>query len=126
MTRGRTAPALAPPLYYDVDIGEAQPVKCLYNGLWLCCAGELRFAVLLSSHREYDREAALRIEMAAPAGAAGEALVQRSVDELEAAGYHRPPHPGKSPLLPCRSHYLGRSRGARWQRPPDPWRADSI
>ena len=126
MKRGRNAPALAPPLYYDVDIGEAQPVKCLYNGLWLCCAGELRFAVLLSSHREYDREAALRIEMAVPAGAAGDALVQRSFDELEAAVHAARSYRGKILSLEGGSDYRGRSRGVMVHRLPAVGRENVI
>jgi ATP-dependent Clp protease adapter protein ClpS len=60
---GRNAPAIAPPQYHDVDIGEAEPVKCLHNGLWLCRTGELRYAALLSLHREYRDEPAIRIEI---------------------------------------------------------------
>ena len=51
--RGRDPHAIAPAQYHDVDVGESAPVKCLDNGLWLCQAGELRYAVVLSSHREY-------------------------------------------------------------------------
>ncbi|MGZ2988323.1 hypothetical protein, partial [Pseudomonas aeruginosa] len=77
MKAGRNAPAIAPPQYRDVDIGEAEPVKCLVNGLWLCRTGELRYAVLLTFYREYNHEPSLRIEIALPAGAAGNAFVQR-------------------------------------------------
>ena len=49
------APGIAPAQYHDVDIGDSSPVKCLQNGLWLCEAEGLRYAVLLSSHREYSR-----------------------------------------------------------------------
>ena len=60
-------------------------MKCLENGLWLCQSDELRYAVLLCSHREYDREAGLRIEIAVPTGAAGDGVIQRIFAELEAA-----------------------------------------
>ncbi len=53
------------------------PVKCLYNGLWLCRTEELRYAVLLCFHREYDHEATNRIEIAVPAGASCAAMVHR-------------------------------------------------
>ncbi len=55
------------------------------NGLWLCQTEQLRYAVLLSYHRDYQTEPGLRIELAVPAGAAGNALVQRTFAELEAA-----------------------------------------
>src|SRR3954471_295482 len=65
---GQAAHAIAPAQYHDVDIGEVEPVKCLDNGLWLCVAEELRYAVLLSAHREHGEEAGVRIEIAASAG----------------------------------------------------------
>src|SRR3984957_17740361 len=43
--------AVAPAQYHDVDIGEIEPVKCLNNGLWLCVADGLRYAVMLSRPR---------------------------------------------------------------------------
>src|SRR5437868_1276380 len=61
MKQKRNPPAIAPPLYRDVDIGEDRPLKCLDNGLWLCRSDELRYAGLLCSHRAYDREAGLKI-----------------------------------------------------------------
>ena len=54
--RGQNPHAIAPAQYHDVDVGEGAPVKCLDNGLWLCRDGDLRYAVVLSSHREYARE----------------------------------------------------------------------
>ena len=68
---GRDAQAIAPAQYHDVDVGETAPVKCLNNGLWLCRDDNLRYAVVLSSHREYGFEAGTRIEIAVPVGAAG-------------------------------------------------------
>jgi hypothetical protein len=67
----RNAPAIAPAQYHEVDIGESAPVKCLHNGLWLCQTDSLRYAVVLSSHREYGYEAGTRIEIAVPAGVDG-------------------------------------------------------
>ena len=63
---GQAAHAIAPAQYHDVEIGEAEPVKCLDNGLWLCSAEDLRYAVLLSAHREHGEETGVRIEIAAP------------------------------------------------------------
>jgi len=64
---GQAAHAIAPAQYHDVEIGEAEPVKCLDNGLWLCGAEDLRYAVLLSAHREHGDETGVRIGMK-PAG----------------------------------------------------------
>src|SRR5262249_28603590 len=85
MMQKRNPPAIAPPLYRDVDVGEDQPMKCLDNGLWLCRNGELRYAVLLCSHREYGEPTGIRVEIAVPTGAAGDGLVQHVFAELEAA-----------------------------------------
>ncbi|MEI9922824.1 MAG: hypothetical protein WDN50_03955 [Bradyrhizobium sp.] len=84
LTRGgRGAAAIAPAQYHEVDIGENEPMKCLQNGLWLCQTEDLRYAVVLSSHREYGREAGIRIEIAVPVGAEGGEFVQRCFSELE-------------------------------------------
>jgi ATP-dependent Clp protease adapter protein ClpS len=47
---GRDALAIAAAQYHDVDIGGDATVKCLHNGLWLCQADGLRYAVLLSAY----------------------------------------------------------------------------
>ncbi len=42
------SPALSvPPQYEEVDIGEAEPVRCLKNGLWLLNDGDNKYVVLL-------------------------------------------------------------------------------
>jgi ATP-dependent Clp protease adapter protein ClpS len=114
----RDPPAIAPPLYREVDIGEDRPMKCLDNGLWLCRADELRYAVLLCSHREYDREAAIRIEIAVPAGAAGDSLVQGAFAELEKAVSAARSYRGKVLSLEGGADYRGRSRGVMVHRLP--------
>jgi ATP-dependent Clp protease adapter protein ClpS len=55
----RNAHAIAPAQYHDLDVGESVPAKCLNNGLWLCESDGLRYAVVLSSHREYARSGVL-------------------------------------------------------------------
>jgi ATP-dependent Clp protease adapter protein ClpS len=114
----RRNPAIAPPIYHDVDIGEDRPMKCLDNGLWLCREGELRYAVLLCSHREYDRETGLRIEIAVPIGAAGDSLVQRTFAELAAAVSAARSYRGKVLSLEGDADYRGLSRGVTVHRLP--------
>jgi ATP-dependent Clp protease adapter protein ClpS len=126
MKVGRHPPAIAPPQYHDVDIGEAEPVKCLANGLWLCRTGELRYAVLLTFHREYNRESSLRIELAVPAGAAGNAFVQRTFAELENAVHVARSYRGKILSLEDGADYRGRSRGVTVHRLPTVVRDDVI
>ncbi|KWV53941.1 cell division protein FtsH [Bradyrhizobium macuxiense] len=114
----RRAPAIAPPQYHDVDIGEDEPVKCLVNGLWLCRTGDLRYAMLLSFHRDYNHEPTLRIELAVPVGAAGNALVQRTLAELEVAVHSARSYRGKILSLDGGADYRGRARGVTVHRLP--------
>jgi ATP-dependent Clp protease adapter protein ClpS len=126
MEEGRNAQVIAPPQYHDVDIGEIAPVKCLQNGLWLCRTEKLRYAVLLCSHREYDNETAIRIEIAVPAGTAGETFVQRCLSELEEAVRAARSYRGKILSLEVGPDYRGRSRGVMVHRLPAVDREDVI
>jgi ATP-dependent Clp protease adapter protein ClpS len=105
------APAIAPAQYHDVDVGDSAPVKCLNNGLWLCQAEGLRYAVLLSSHREPGAESGTRIEIAAPLGTLGTDLVQRCFSELEKAVNAACCYRGKILSFDMDSDYRGRSKG---------------
>ena len=122
----RSAPAIAPPQYYDVDVGGPESVKCLSNGLWLCQTEDLRYAVLLSYHRDFQSEPSLRIELAVPAGAAGNTLVQRTFAELEAAVHAARSYRGKILSLEDRPDYRGRARGVTVHRLPTVARDDVI
>jgi ATP-dependent Clp protease adapter protein ClpS len=75
---GQHAHPIAPAQYRDVDIGNEKPVKCLNNGLWLCNADDLRYAVVLSFHREYGHESGTCVEIAVPVGEGGSVLYQPS------------------------------------------------
>jgi ATP-dependent Clp protease adapter protein ClpS len=118
MKGGRNALAIAPPQYEDVDIGETMPVECLRNGLWLCRTDELRYAVLLVSHREHREETAIRIEIAVPMGKAGDAFVQRCFTELEQAVHAARSYRGKILSLDGDAAYSGQSRGIMVHRLP--------
>jgi ATP-dependent Clp protease adapter protein ClpS len=122
----REAPAIAPAQYIDVDIGESAPVRCLHNGLWLCQADTLRYAVLLSSHREYDRESGTRVELAVPAGAAGAEFVQRCFSELESAVQAAGCYRGKILSLDIDADYRGRAKGVMVHKLPPVRREDVI
>jgi ATP-dependent Clp protease adapter protein ClpS len=123
---GRDAAATAPAQYHDVDIGESAPVKCLQNGLWLCKAEGLRYAVVLSAHREYGREAGTRIEIAVPAGALGGEFVQRCFSALESAVGAARSYRGKILSLDSASDYRGRSKGVMVHKLPSVQREDVI
>jgi ATP-dependent Clp protease adapter protein ClpS len=119
---GNFVHAIAPAQYHDVDIGEAEPVKCLNNGLWLCLAGNLRYAVLLSSHRE----GGVRVEIAVPAGAPGVEVVKRCFSELENAVRAAQSYRGKVLSFDVDTNYRGRSRGLMVHKLPLVQRAEVI
>jgi len=123
---GRNAIAVAPAQYQDVDVGESEPVKCLINGLWLCRTDGLRYAAVLSSHREYRNEPGTRIEIAVPAGAEGAEFVQRCFSELESAVDAARCYRGKILSLDADSDYRGRSRGVMVHKLPAVRREDVI
>ena len=123
---GRSAQMIAPAQYNEVDIGESAPIKCLNNGLWLCQTDGLRFAVVLSSHREYGYENGTRIEIAVPAGAAGGEFVQRCFAELESAVSAARSYRGKILSLDRDADYRGRSTGIKVHKLPSTDRADVI
>lgn len=116
---GRNAATLAAAQFQDVDIGEDEPVKCLSNGLWLRREEDLRFAVVLSSHREYGREAGSCVEIAVPAGEAGAAFVQRCFRTLEAAINAARSYRGKVLSFEGETDYRGQSKGLLVHRLPD-------
>ena len=123
---GRNAHTIAPAQYHDVDVGESAPMKCLNNGLWLCRIDGLRYAVVLSSHREYGYESGTRIEIAVPAGADGAEFVQRCFSELENAVNAARCYRGKVLSLDGDSDYRGRTRGIMVHKLPAVQRADVI
>jgi ATP-dependent Clp protease adapter protein ClpS len=123
---GRNATAVAPAQYQDVDVGESAPVKCLVNGLWLCRTDGLRYAVVLSSHREYRNEPGTRIEIAVPAGADGAEFVQRCFSELESAVNAARSYRGKVLSLDGDEEYQGRTRGITVHKLPPVDREDVI
>ena len=127
LTRSGQRPhVIAPAQYRDVDIGEERPVKCLNNGLWLCRAGDLRYAVVLSFHREYNLEAGMCVEIAVPDGAAGSEFTQCCFAELEAAVNESRSYRGKVLSLDSDNDYRGRSKGVMVHRLPPVERHEVI
>ena len=108
---GDLAHAIAPAQYQEVEIGETEPVKCLDNGLWLCVADDLRYAVLLSAHREHGEETGVRIEILAPAGSASAEFVRRSFSDIEEAVDAAHCYRGKILSFDGGANYRGSARG---------------
>jgi hypothetical protein len=123
---GRNAYAIAPAQYHEVDIGESAPIRCLDNGLWLCRDGKMRYAAVLSPHRDHSREFQIRIEIAVPIGAEGAEFVQRCFAELESAVNDARSYRGKVLSLDADDDYGGRTRGVMVHKLPVVNREDVI
>jgi energy-coupling factor transporter ATP-binding protein EcfA2 len=67
LEEGRRGVAAGPPVYDELQIGEAEPLRCLQRGLWLFAQGERRFALLLDVNDSL-RRSGLRVEIAACPG----------------------------------------------------------
>lgn len=86
--------------------------------MWLNREGGLRYAVVLSFHREYGHEAGTCVEIAVPAGEEGQAFVQRCFTDLEGATNAARSYRGKVLSLDAESDYRGRSKGVMVHRLP--------
>lgn len=94
---------LAPLQYDEVDIGEALPMRCLKNSLWLAMDSGMPFVVLMDSNAGQ-----IRVEVAAPRGDAGLTFCEEFFRDLEqtVSGAHT--YRGKAISLEGRYDYLGR------------------
>lgn len=122
----RNAETIAPAQYQEIDIGEAEPVKCLDNGLWLSLAGDLHYAVLLSIYREPGREMGIRIEIAVPAGTAGAEFVKQRFSEIESVVNTAHAYRGKVLSFDADEEYRGNTRGLTVHKLPPVKRDDVI
>jgi hypothetical protein len=116
---------IAPIAYEEVDVGDATPVHCLQNGLWLSRTGDLKYAVLLSHFTDHYGTSFVRVELVVPAGEAGAAITQRCFRDLELAVQAAKSYRGKVLSLELRHQYSGTSSGIAVHRLPEV-RADEV
>src|SRR5882762_6374592 len=77
-------PVLVGPLQHsEVDIGEVMPARCLRQGLWLCSADNIKFAVLLTPVERYGRDGGSHLEIAVPPGDSGAKLSRTLLDQVD-------------------------------------------
>ena len=115
MVDGYGSPALqVPSEFEELDIGEADTLKVLKNGLWLLEKDGTRFAVLLSPAAACGMYAALQIQTCTPKTPAGESITKDFFAKLEAAVAESKTYRGK--ILSLRyseESYNGTSMGDR-------------
>jgi hypothetical protein len=96
------------PLQYDeIDIGEALPVRCLKNGLWLGREKGLPFAVMLAPGGRFGFQAGVGVEIAVPAGEEGAQFSQEFFRQLEQAISQGRSYRGRIISLEAHHHPLG-------------------
>jgi hypothetical protein len=81
---GDGAIAVGPAVYFDIDIGDETPVRCLLRGIWLAHLDNMPFALLVNVDEGYSGTR-LRVEIAVPPGADAETLAVRTLKRLDAA-----------------------------------------
>jgi len=85
LATGHQAVRIGPLQYEDVDVGEEAPVQCLKSAMWLVEGAELPHVIVLAEATEYGQKHGSQVEIAVPAGTAGEALTRRYFETLENA-----------------------------------------
>jgi len=81
---GNHFPIDAGPLQHDeIDVGEAVPVRCLKNGLWLSREKDLPFAIIMVPGGRFGLNRGVQVEIAVPAGEQGAQFSQELFRDLE-------------------------------------------
>jgi hypothetical protein len=81
---GGFVPIEAGPLQHDeIDVGEADPVRCLKNALWLSHERGLPFAIMMGPGGRFGLPTGVQVEIAVPAGQRGAEFSQDLFRELE-------------------------------------------
>lgn len=107
---------VAPLQFIEVDVGDAEPRRCVKTALWLAEADSVRHAVLLSPEQRHGSGCGLHIEVATPAGEAGARIAQRLFARIEAAVRGARSYRGKVLSLERARDYSGRSTGIKVHR----------
>lgn len=107
---------LAPARYEEIDVGEAEPVRCLENGLWLLERDGIKVAVYVAKRQEYGRSIGMQMEIAVPAGERGERLTRELFMQAEAALQEARSYRGKVLSLEQNEHFSGQAVGVTVHR----------
>ena len=83
LTRGPFPVDVGPLQHDEVDVGDAAPVRCLKNGLWLARAGDAPFAVLMSPAMRHGQAGGVHVELAVQTGEHGARLSADLFRDLE-------------------------------------------
>ncbi|MBI3832262.1 MAG: 26S protease regulatory subunit [Planctomycetes bacterium] len=113
LASARMEPHVSSLEHEEIDVGEAEPVRCVKQALWLLESGGQRYAVLLADEVQYGMRSGIRVEVGHAPEAAGERLASELFKALEkgvaAAGTYR----GKVLSLEVSTDYRGQTLGLK-------------
>ena len=113
---GSKSVAIGPAAFQDIDIGEADPVRCATRALWLAEREGVPFALLLDVDEGYHHVRA-RIEIAARPDAESRRVTARIGEELRAGAAEARCWRGKTLVLdPAREDFEISAAGLRVER----------
>ena len=113
---GSKSVAIGPAAFQDIDIGEADPVRCATRALWLAERESVPFALLLDVDEGYHHVRA-RIEIAARPDAESRRVTARIGEELRAGAAEARCWRGKTLVLdPAREDFEISAAGLRVER----------
>ena len=110
------APVVAPLQYDEIDIGEAMPVRCLKNAVWLGNYEGLPFALVLTRTKKYGESTGIHLEIAVPPGERGLDLQKKLMTELEKKVLRAGSYRGKVLSLEVSDNYRGSVAGIKVHR----------
>ncbi|MGD9720954.1 MAG: AAA family ATPase [Pirellulales bacterium] len=117
----------AVPLQYDeIGIGEAAPVRCLGNALWLLTVGSNKYAVLLSKVFNFQAPPKVRIDVAAPHNDQGTAFSKQLFEALETAVKQARSYRGRVLSMESTEEYTGQATGIKVHKLPPVQREDVV
>lgn len=103
-----------PPQYEEVDVGDAEPIRCLKNGLWLLQRGNVKYVVLLSPVMGYGQVTGVQFQIGTPNTPEGTRLAATFFKHLEDSVLKADSYRGKIlSLEEARHSYSGESAGIR-------------
>ena len=98
----------AGPVQYDeIDIGDATPVRCLKNGLWIGLNQGLSFAILLAPGGRFGMQTGIYVEIAVAKGEPGAKFSQDFFQQLEQAIGEGKTYRGRVISLEAHHHMMG-------------------
>ena len=108
---GSRSRLISPLQFEEVDIGEAAPVRCLRDAVWLLREDGVPAVALLSCYNSMRGPDLLRLEFAVPPGEAGSRLTRNYFDGIERAVNKARAYRGKVLSLEQSDPYSGFSKG---------------